>query len=129
MDYNKFEIKKKGIIMARCLAPLIFSTFYLLVYALALIILLIVNSFRFTKQIKVVLTVLFIALTIQFTSCYLVYQNGNKDDTVFCVPTDLSDTLYKANESFTEVLYMFLIYRMLYIYAQLIVKNPKKTCA
>ena len=59
--------------MASCLTPLIFSTFYLIVYVLALIILLIVNSFRFTAQIKVVLTVLFIALTIQFSSCYLVY--------------------------------------------------------
>ena len=66
--------------MRDCIAPLILASLYFAIYACLTTYLLVKNKFLFTFQIKVVLTILMIALSVQFGSCYMIYATGDPDD-------------------------------------------------
>jgi len=96
------------------LAPLIISATYLLIYAINLIFL--TMYIRFTVQIKVVLVMLFLASSIQIVGCYITYKESLSDTRNLKAP----QTLYRVSQSFTMVIYNFMVCRMCYIYSQIV---------
>ena len=110
-----------------CSVQVVFSLVYLLIYTIALIFNLIKNKFRFTTQLTVVTVVFFVALCIQLVSSYLMYDYSK--DSAECEHNELSLTLIRASESLTMLIYMFLVWRMIFIYSKLFADRREKTCS
>ena len=102
-----------------CLVPLILSAFYLPVYIGALIFILVKNHFRFTRQILLVLVVLFMALAVQTISCAISYIEDREEEESKFHSSSLSHSLFLLDRTMTMTIYMFLVCRMLYIYTRL----------
>ena len=71
--------------------------------------------------------VFFVALCIQFTSSYLMYDYSK--DIGECKHDEFSLTLIRASESLTMLIYMFLVWRMIFVYSKLFSDRQEKTCA
>ena len=74
---------------SKCIIPTVFSACYFFIYAVALITLLCKKRIPFTSQIKIVLSVLFLALAVQATSSSL---------SQFAMSNDVGDSLCEQNE-------------------------------
>ena len=110
-----------------CSVQVVCSLVYLLIYSIALVLNLIKNKFRFTTQLTVVTLVFFVALCIQLASSYLMYDYSKS--IAECQHDELSLALIRASESLTMLIYMFLVWRMIFVYSQLFADRREKTCS